>query len=501
SVVLAACATPTPEIVEVEVPGPERTVVVEVPAEPGREQVTLSLILVSPAERWEALLPLAEEVFEAENPDIDVVLDPQILPFGDRLTLLRAMAVAGTPLDIVSLDQPEVGEFAAAGFTSDLTDRINADLDGLSDWLPAHRAATLFEGGSHAIWAWTDARVLWYWKDLVEGAGVDPATDMVTWDGYIESCQALDGALAGQGIEGCLLIGQPWIADWTLPYAWMSGGDLGFDVNTDVAADVGAAEAWIPAFDSQAWVDALQFTRDQVDAGIDPFTEHQFGPAFADRRYATWLGGTWVFGRVRDSGADMSNVGLVGAFPVPTAGTATATMAGGWTLAIPSTSRNPDVAWEFLKAMLRQDTVGSVQTSFGYLPTQESFAEGLAGEFESFWNEGGVDRWSEMQALAPNAYGRPSFPTWPQIGQAITDMVQRVMFEAAAPAASAAEAQRTTLADVLGWPAGTTAELHDDAAAACEHGDVDRLISAVTPVQRDADANGNGSICSHVNLP
>lgn len=52
-------------------------------------------------------------------------------------------------------------------------------------------------------------------------------TDMVTWDDYIANCQKLDESLSGQGVEGCLLNGQPWIADWTLPYAWMQGGDTG----------------------------------------------------------------------------------------------------------------------------------------------------------------------------------------------------------------------------------------------------------------------------------
>ncbi|MFQ5594994.1 MAG: extracellular solute-binding protein [Anaerolineae bacterium] len=492
---LAACATPTPA------PKPEATEAPPAEAKPAKEKITLSMILVAPEERWNFLLGEAEKKFEADNPNIDIEVDAQVLPFGDRLTQLRAAATAGTPLDLVSLDQPEVGEFAAAGVTLDLTDRINRDLDGLSDWLPAHRAATMYQGGWHAIWAWTDARVLWYWKDLADEAGVDPATDMLTWDGYIESCQKLDDALSDQGIEGCLLIGQPWIADWTLPYAWMNGGDIGVDVNIDAADQQGAAEAWIPTFDSDAWVTALQFTRDQVDAGIDPFTEHQFGPAFADRRYATWLGGTWVYGRVKDSDADMSNLGLIGAFPVPSPGATTATMAGGWTLAIPATSEQPDVAWEFLMAMLDVSNLGAMQTQFGYLPTEESFAVNLEGKFKSYWDAGGVDRWSELQSLAPNAYGRPSFPTWPQVGSAITEMVQQVMFENADPKAAAQDAQQTVLVDVLGWPAGTTVELRDDTDGSCEHADEDRLISAVTPWQQDTDANGNGDICSHVTLP
>lgn len=512
---LTACGGPAaeeaaPPADEAETPAEEPEAPAEEPEAPAdeteapagdREVVTLSMILVTPQDRWDFLLARAEEKLEAENPDIDIQVDAQFLPFADRLTQLRAAATAGTPLDLVSLDQPEVGDFAAAGFTMDLTELIERDLDGLSSYLPAHRAATQFQGNWHAIWIFTDARLLWYWKDMVEEAGVDPATDMRTWDGYIESCQALDEALSDEGIEGCLLIGQPWVADWTMPYAWMNGGDLGFDVNPDLAEQQGAADPWVPAFDSDAWVSALQFTRDQVDAGIDPYTEHQFGQAFAARRFATWLGGTWVYGVVQDADLDLSNLGLVGAFPVPEEGVDTATMAGGWTLAIPATSDQPEMAWEFLKAMVDEEILGEMQIQFGELPTQETIANTMEDQFAEYWNQGGEDRWAEIQSLAPHAYGRPSFPTWPQVGAAITEMVQQVMFEDADPQTAAENAQRTVVVDVLGWPEGTTVELHDDAGGSCEHADVDWLFGAVTPGQQAADANGDGNVCSHVVLP
>ncbi len=353
-----------------------------------QEAVTLRMILVAPEDRWNTLLEAAQEKFAAEHPDIELSLDVQILPFADRLTQLRAAAIAGTPLDIVSLDQPEVGDFAAAGFTSDLTERIDQDLDGLSDWLPAYREATRFEGGWHAIWAWTDARVMWYWKDLVAAAGIDPATDMATWQSYLESCQKLDEAVSDQGASGCLLIGQPWIADWTFPYVWMSQGDIGFAVNAELAEDQGAAEAWVPSLASEAWIEALQFTRDQVDAGIEPFTEHQFGTEFVNRSFAVSLDGTWVLGALKGAGADLGQVGMIGAFPVPSADTTTATMAGGWTLAIPSTSENPDVAWDFLKAMLDISTLGRLQTEFGYLPTRASFTTGAGGAVHELLERG-----------------------------------------------------------------------------------------------------------------
>ena len=464
-----------------------------------RETVTISMIMVTPQERWDFLIERAEEKFEEENPDIDIVVEAQFLPFADRLTQLRAAATAGTPIDIVSLDQPEVGDFASAGFTTDLTEWINRDMDGLSSYLPAHREATRYQGGWHAVWIFTDARLLWYYNDMVEEAGIDPATDMTTYEGYLQSCQTIDETF--EDVEGCLLIGQPWIADWTMPYAWMEGGDLGFYVNPDLAEAQGAADPWIPAFDSDAWVSALQFTRDQVDAGIDPFTEHQFGQAFAAGRFATWLGGTWVYGVLQDADIDLSNVGLVGAFPTPGEDVDTATMAGGWTLAIPSTSEHPEMAWAFMRAMMDEQILGEMQVQFGELPTQETIAQNFEAEFAEFWNQGGIDRWAELQELAPHAYGRPSFPTWPQIGSTITTMAQSVMFEGIDPQEAAATAQQTALVEVLGWPEGTSVELHDDADGNCEHADVDWLFSAVTPVQQAADANGNGDICSHVTLP
>ena len=466
-----------------------------------QEAVTLRMILVAPEDRWNFLLDAAKAKFAADHPEVEISLDVQILPFGDRLTQLRAAAIAGTPLDIVSLDQPEVGDFAAAGFTSDLTERINRDLDGLSDWLPAYREATRFEGGWHAIWAWTDARVLWYWKDLVAAAGIDPATDMATWPSYIDGCRKLDEALSDQDTTGCLLIGQPWIADWTFPYVWMSEGDLGFEVNADLAKAQGAAEAWVPSLASDAWTQALQFTRDQVDAGIEPFTEHQFGTEFVNRSFAVSLDGTWVLGALEGAGADLGNVGMVGAFPVPSADVTTATMAGGWTLANSEQLGESRCRLGFSESDARHQHARTVQTEFGYLPTRASSPRSWTSSSRAFGTRAAWIAGRSCRTWHPMPTAGRAFRAGPQVGAAITDMVQNVMFAGKAPEAAAEDAQRTVLVDVLGWPDGTTVEIHDDAGGSCEHDDLDRPLPAITPVQRTADADGSGTFCSHVTLP
>src|SRR5690606_23385344 len=60
-----------------EEPATEEEPAAEAPAGGERETVTLSMIFVTPAERWQFLLDEAEPVFEEEHPDIDVQIDAQ----------------------------------------------------------------------------------------------------------------------------------------------------------------------------------------------------------------------------------------------------------------------------------------------------------------------------------------------------------------------------------------------------------------------------------------
>ncbi|MFL6422664.1 MAG: hypothetical protein ACJ71R_03625 [Nitrososphaeraceae archaeon] len=42
----------------------------------------------------------------------------------------------------------------------------------------------MYKGKVYGIWTWTDARGLWYWKDLLNQAGVDPNL-LKTWNGIL----------------------------------------------------------------------------------------------------------------------------------------------------------------------------------------------------------------------------------------------------------------------------------------------------------------------------
>lgn len=72
---------------------------------------------------------------------------------------------------------------------------------------------------------WTDVRGIWYWKDLLDEASVDP-NSLKTWDGYIAAAKQLNSVLRPKGIEGVHLTGAGHSPDLWYPYLWMLGGNI-----------------------------------------------------------------------------------------------------------------------------------------------------------------------------------------------------------------------------------------------------------------------------------
>jgi multiple sugar transport system substrate-binding protein len=77
-------------------------------------------------------------------------------------------------------------------------------------------------GKIYGIWAWTDVRSIWYWKDLLQEAGVHP----VTWNSYIISAKKLGEVLRPQGTEGMELVCGNNSANLWYPFLWMMGGEI-----------------------------------------------------------------------------------------------------------------------------------------------------------------------------------------------------------------------------------------------------------------------------------
>src|SRR3712207_2167176 len=91
-----------------------------------KQQVTLTAIVAEPKERWDILFTDALQKLREKHPDIDIQVDySRVLPYdATRTQILTAMA-GRTPIDLISVDQIWLGEFAQGEFLTDLTERAN----------------------------------------------------------------------------------------------------------------------------------------------------------------------------------------------------------------------------------------------------------------------------------------------------------------------------------------------------------------------------------------
>src|SRR5919197_6670976 len=297
-----------------------------------KKQVTLTVLLEDQGDpaRWKSLLQPAMQELKARHPDMNIELNYTTYPYDQARTHMLAALTNKTPVDLVSVDQIWLGEFAQKGLLTDLTNYV-MKWGRASDWYQANLAGEVYKGKIYGIWTWTDARGIWYWKDLINKAGVDP-TLLKTWDGYIASAKKLDEVLKNQGIQGTILFNTTYSPDMWYPYLWMLGGDI----IKQKSGHPTKGTYWFPAYNSSAGVSALQFIKEQVNAGIKP-RGGNVEQAFFDRKAAVMLMGTWIPGQftTEQRQAFGQKVGFIPAFPVPKGVSQSATMMGGWELGIP----------------------------------------------------------------------------------------------------------------------------------------------------------------------
>lgn len=138
------------------------------------------------------------------HPDININLNYRPVPYIDvRSKFFEAMA-NNSSVDIVSVDYIWLGEFVEKGLLTDLTNYTERWARS-SDWYESNWDGGIYNDKVYGIWTVADARGIWYWKDLLQEAAVDPNL-LKTWDGYIEAAKKLNSVLRSKGIEGMHLV-------------------------------------------------------------------------------------------------------------------------------------------------------------------------------------------------------------------------------------------------------------------------------------------------------
>jgi multiple sugar transport system substrate-binding protein len=389
------------------------------------------------------LIEHAFDEIKVKHPHMNIQLKYTEYPSNQTRTEILNAIMNQTPVDLVSIDQIWLGEFAQKGLLTDLSNYTQS-WGREKDWYEENWAGGNYKGRVYGIWTWTDIRGIWYWKDLLDKAGVNPHS-LKTWDGYLASAKRLNTVLRPQGIEGVHLTGASHSPDLWYPYLWMLGGDILEQRSGHPKNGV----YWFPAYNSSKGIKALEFLKRQVNSGIKPQKNHFWGQEFADRKYAVMLEGSWM--PVEFPKNQLVNikqrVGFIPMFPVPTLANKTSTLMGGWELSIPKTSTHKDLAWELITTMLKPDILAPWLSQNGFLPTQIPIGQ---GHTLNLTESSSFPYYNEMISLIPFGGSRPSIPEYPIIAEHIRQAIDDVYYGIKEPKRALDDAA-TRSAKALGW--------------------------------------------------
>jgi multiple sugar transport system substrate-binding protein len=214
---------------------------------------------------WNALLQPALDELNRRHPDMNIQIEYDGFPYDEtRNQILDRLSNGNNSVDIVSVDQIWLGEFAEKGLLRNITDEFE-EWSKTSELYEANLDGTIYNNTVYALWLWTDIRGMWYWKDMLQEAGIDPES-LKTWDGYISAAVKLNDHFGDRVTQGVHLWTAQYGADMWYPYLWMLGGEI-LELREGHPTK---GVYWFPSYNSSEGVRAMEFLKRQVDAGIQP---------------------------------------------------------------------------------------------------------------------------------------------------------------------------------------------------------------------------------------
>jgi sorbitol/mannitol transport system substrate-binding protein len=294
--------------------------------------------------------------FEKDHPDINVNF--VILPeneLRDRVT--QDIATKGGQYDVVTIGTFEVPQWAKNGWIENLGPYTSKDSAyDAADLIPAVAKALSFENNLHAVPFYGESSFLMYRKDLFDKAGLKmPAQP--TWDQVAGFARKLHDPK--KNMAGICLRGLP---------GW---GELFAPLNTVVNTFGGAwyDQNWNAQLTSAPFKQATQFYVDLVKQAGEPgapnagFTECL--TAYSQGHAAMWYDATVAASLLEDPKSSKV-AGKNGYAPAPVKETDWSGWLWAWSLAMPSTSKNKDAAWEFMSWATSKDYIKLVGNELGW---------------------------------------------------------------------------------------------------------------------------------------
>lgn len=311
--------------------------------------------------------------------------------------LLTAVA-GGTPPPLYYADRFTVPQFAHEGFFTEITDYADGAGVKAEDYYDFAWAETVYKGGIYALSFDTDTRALWYNKDIMADAGLDPESPPTNLDELKAATEALtvrdsNGRITRYGFNP--IYDQAWLYTW--------GFDFGGEFQDPDTKRI--------TFSNPQNIAAMEFVKGFIDEigieDIDAMLAACAGSACNDANDYFWTGqsamtcsGNWKVAQAHRYKPD-TNYGVV-PMPGPDGPAPFASWAGGWSWAIPSGVEDVATAFDALSFLCGPEGQAKYNKDTFHVPTLKSVAE------DPFFREDPLH--AVFMDLLPVSHTRPPIP-------------------------------------------------------------------------------------------
>jgi ABC-type glycerol-3-phosphate transport system substrate-binding protein len=340
----------------------------------------------------------AVQSFEAENPGIKV--EVTTIPYPEYQQRLLTAVQGGNAPDISTVDQIWVAAFAEAGAIERLDDLAASAGITADTFFPGAWASAVY---NDALWGIPFNVDVWqfsfYNKDLIDGAGIDPAS-LSTFEGLKAAGEALTDAANGKfGIGLFAHKGEDTVVVLD-SFIFSNGGQV---LNEDGSCGLTSEES----------VGALAYLQ-----SLAPYAPQGMANASSGDMRELFLNGSlaiefWpALEQPTLQGSDINWDFVNGTAPE---GKTPIGTYGGWNLVVYKDSPNKEAAWKFIEFLTREDVNGKV---VDLIPANVKAADAFLAE-----NRSGPDRIMEH---LNNAAPRPLSPRYLEVSDIQVTLAQDV---------------------------------------------------------------------------
>lgn len=373
------------------------------PSALAQQTVTLTLLMIAPeVQPWNDVLI---KNFEQENPNIriKIVEGPNASDLYENL-YTSAFILGDSPYDLVNMDVVWAAKFAAAGWLLDLSNRVTDE--DLKAFLDKDVEAGRYEGKLYRMPLRSDAGMLYYRKDLLDKAGVQPPETFEELVEIAQDLQAKKVATWGYVWQGKQYEGL------SAMFVEILEGFGGFWVNPETK-EVG--------LDKPEAIQAVEFLKSTIQKGISPpgvptYQEEETRRMFQNGDAVFLRNWPYVWPLAQEESASKIK-GKIGIKPMVHApGEKSGACLGGWGLGIAKSSKHPDEAWKAIEYFTSAEAQRPYILKTGYLPSRK----------ELFTDPVILDKYphyAKLLEVAENTVLRPPIAQYAQV----SDILQRYL--------------------------------------------------------------------------